>query len=161
MTLIKAVIFDYGLTLSSAHYFNLPHPRIPQWHEWSIPLADFNGVDLTSVANLHIGFGVPGSTEPAGGHGIVLFDDIQLGSYVEECRSDFANDFWNAFRELVGLANMFRNISPYRDNAPEYNGPIPPGKECLDVSGPDGVPDGQLSFYDISTLASQMASEMQ
>ena len=33
MVFIEAVIFDYGFTLSSAHYFNVPHPRIPQWSE--------------------------------------------------------------------------------------------------------------------------------
>ena len=30
---IDAVIFDYGFTFSSEHYFNVPHPRIPQWHD--------------------------------------------------------------------------------------------------------------------------------
>ena len=33
MTTIDAVIFDYGFTISSEHYFNVPHPRIPRWHE--------------------------------------------------------------------------------------------------------------------------------
>ena len=33
MTAIDAVIFDYGFTMSSEYYFNIPHPRIPQWHE--------------------------------------------------------------------------------------------------------------------------------
>ena len=33
MTMIDAVIFDYGFTMSSEFYFNIPHPRIPQWRE--------------------------------------------------------------------------------------------------------------------------------
>lgn len=33
MIAIDAVIFDYGFTFSSQHYFNVPHPQIPQWHE--------------------------------------------------------------------------------------------------------------------------------
>jgi len=33
MISIDAVIFDYGFTISSEHYFNVPHPRIFRWHE--------------------------------------------------------------------------------------------------------------------------------
>lgn len=28
----RAVIFDYGFTVSSEYYFNVPHPRIPDWN---------------------------------------------------------------------------------------------------------------------------------
>jgi FMN phosphatase YigB (HAD superfamily) len=33
LTTIDAVIFDYGFTISSEYYFNVPHPRIPRWRE--------------------------------------------------------------------------------------------------------------------------------
>jgi len=33
MTKIRAVIFDYGFTISAEYYFNVPHPRIPKWRE--------------------------------------------------------------------------------------------------------------------------------
>jgi FMN phosphatase YigB (HAD superfamily) len=33
MTMRRAVIFDYGFTISSEYYFNVPHPRIPEWNE--------------------------------------------------------------------------------------------------------------------------------
>ena len=29
---LRAVIFDYGFTISSEHYFNVPHPQIPDWN---------------------------------------------------------------------------------------------------------------------------------
>jgi hypothetical protein len=48
-----------------------------EWTEWNIVLADFNGVNLTTVTSLFIGFGTRGSGTP-GGDGIVYFDDIRL-----------------------------------------------------------------------------------
>jgi hypothetical protein len=33
MANIDAVIFDYGFTLSSEHYFNVKHPGIPNWFD--------------------------------------------------------------------------------------------------------------------------------
>jgi len=30
---VKAVIFDYGLTIGCEYYFNKPHPKIPNWNE--------------------------------------------------------------------------------------------------------------------------------
>ena len=31
--IIDAVVFDYGFTISSEYYFNIPHPRVPQWRK--------------------------------------------------------------------------------------------------------------------------------
>ncbi|MHC4646588.1 MAG: LamG domain-containing protein [Planctomycetota bacterium] len=57
---------------------------IAQWHQWEIPLSAFadNGVTLTNVAKVRIGFG--DRTAPVvGGSGIVFFDDIRL--YLPKC----------------------------------------------------------------------------
>jgi hypothetical protein len=50
------------------------------WTEWVIPLQSFadQGVDLTDVDKIMIGFGTRGSTTAPGGSGSVLFDDIRL-----------------------------------------------------------------------------------
>jgi hypothetical protein len=51
--------------------------KIAGWNEWVINLADFAGVNLSSVGSITIGIGtknVPG----AGGTGTMYFDDVRL-----------------------------------------------------------------------------------
>jgi hypothetical protein len=50
------------------------------WTEWVIRLQRFadQGVDLTDVDKIMIGFGTRGNTTAVGGSGSVLFDDIRL-----------------------------------------------------------------------------------
>ena len=52
----------------------------PKWTEWVIDLSRFadQGVDLTNVKSITIGFGTQGSPVAAGGAGQMYFDDIQL-----------------------------------------------------------------------------------
>ncbi len=50
---------------------------IDAWQEWSIPLADFAGVDLTAITSMTIGVGDPARTDP-GGSGLLFIDDIYL-----------------------------------------------------------------------------------
>lgn len=45
------------------------------WHQWTIDLKDFAGVNLSNVTQLSIGFERSGG---AGGSGLVYFDDIRL-----------------------------------------------------------------------------------
>ena len=49
------------------------------WTEWIIPLTDFadQGIDLTAVDKISLGFGDPGNVQ-AGGSGLVFFDSIRL-----------------------------------------------------------------------------------
>ncbi len=49
--------------------------NIDSWTEWSIPLADFAGVNAQAVATITVGIGDPAQ---AGGSGIMYFDDIRL-----------------------------------------------------------------------------------
>jgi hypothetical protein len=53
---------------------------IDTWTEWVIPLQAFadQGVDLTDVDRIAIGFGTRGNLTVPGGSGRVLFDDIRL-----------------------------------------------------------------------------------
>jgi hypothetical protein len=51
--------------------------EISRWTEWVIDLAAFQGVDLTNVNSITIGFGTKGSPA-AGGTGTMYFDDIRL-----------------------------------------------------------------------------------
>ena len=58
-------------------------PNVTQttaWTEWVIPLQDFasQGVNLTSVTSITIGFGTRGSAAVAGGKGLMYIDDIRL-----------------------------------------------------------------------------------
>ncbi|MHC4748776.1 MAG: LamG-like jellyroll fold domain-containing protein [Planctomycetota bacterium] len=54
------------------------------WHEWNIELKDFKdeGVDLTNVTKIALGFGDETSAIP-GGSGVVYFDNIRL--YPSRC----------------------------------------------------------------------------
>jgi len=53
---------------------------IDTWTEWIIPLQAFadQGVDLTDVDRIAIGFGTKGDTTKPGGSGTMYFDDIRL-----------------------------------------------------------------------------------
>ena len=53
--------------------------QIGRWTEWSIDLKKFTdqGVNLTNVDKLSIGFGDKNNLQP-GGSGVVYFDDIRL-----------------------------------------------------------------------------------
>ncbi len=57
-------------------YGDINDLRIEEWQEWNIPLTDFNGVDLTGVARIIIGFG--NEDDQAANDGVVYFEDIQL-----------------------------------------------------------------------------------
>ena len=54
--------------------------QIDTWTEWVIPLGSFvnQGVDLTNVDKIALGFGARGNLTVRGGSGRVLFDDIRL-----------------------------------------------------------------------------------
>ncbi|MGD2094745.1 MAG: discoidin domain-containing protein [Phycisphaerales bacterium] len=53
--------------------------QIDEWAEWNIDLQEFadQGIDLTNVTSLGIGFGDRDNPQP-GGAGLVFFDDIRL-----------------------------------------------------------------------------------
>jgi hypothetical protein len=51
--------------------------RVGQWWHWKIPLSEFAGVDLKSVAKLHVGVGDP-LVPAADGIGRVLFRNIRV-----------------------------------------------------------------------------------
>ena len=50
------------------------------WTEWIIPLQNFadQGIDLSDVNRIAIGFGTKNDTTTAGGSGTMYFDDIRL-----------------------------------------------------------------------------------
>ena len=56
------------------------------WTEWVIPLQEFaeQGVDLTDVDWIAIGFGIKDDMTTAGGSGTMYFDDIRLYRPAEE-----------------------------------------------------------------------------
>ncbi|MHC4538104.1 MAG: hypothetical protein ACYS6K_29610 [Planctomycetota bacterium] len=53
--------------------------RVAEWTEWNIDLQEFadQGINLTNVDKLSIGFGDKNNTLP-GGAGVMYFDDIRL-----------------------------------------------------------------------------------
>jgi len=54
--------------------------QIPVWTRWTIDLQEFadQGVDLTNVDSIGIGFGDKNNVQAGGGSGKMLFDDIAL-----------------------------------------------------------------------------------
>ena len=59
---------------------NILIAAVDVWTEWIIPLQSFadQGVDLTDVDKIMIGFGTKGNLTIPGGSGRMLFDDIRL-----------------------------------------------------------------------------------
>jgi len=59
---------------------NILIAAVDVWTQWVIPLQSFadQGVDLTDVDKIMIGFGTRGNTTIPGGSGRMLFDDIRL-----------------------------------------------------------------------------------
>ncbi|UCD53520.1 MAG: hypothetical protein JSW27_12870, partial [Phycisphaerales bacterium] len=51
---------------------------LPTWQEWRIPLSDFTGVNLSSVAKMYIGVG-DRNAPTAAGSGLVFVDDVGVG----------------------------------------------------------------------------------
>ena len=69
------------------------------WTEWNIPLTEFSsqGVVLTDVNDIRLGFGTRGNATTPGGSGTAYFDDIRL--YRGRCFPDIikpAGDFSNS-----------------------------------------------------------------
>jgi hypothetical protein len=54
--------------------------QIAEWTEWSIDLQEFanQGINLTNVDKLSIGFGDKNNPQAGGGAGTMYFDDIRL-----------------------------------------------------------------------------------
>jgi len=76
--------FYVALEDSAGNRKEAQHPNpaavtIDHWEQWTIPLADFTGVDPTTIKIMGIGVGDPASNQP-GGSGLVCIDDIELHS---------------------------------------------------------------------------------
>jgi hypothetical protein len=70
---------DGSGTTATVYHVDPDAALIGDWTEWNIPLTDFSdqGVGLTDVGMLAIGFGGADNPQP-GGSGLVYFDDIRL-----------------------------------------------------------------------------------
>jgi len=69
-----------ALNSSAVVYHDNPNAaQIDDWTEWTIDLQEFaaQGVNLTNVNTIAIGFGDKNNPQP-GGSGVVFFDDIRL-----------------------------------------------------------------------------------
>jgi regulation of enolase protein 1 (concanavalin A-like superfamily) len=68
---------------SAGHVQTLTYPdpaavQAIDWQKWTIPLSEFNGVNLASVKKMTIGVGDRNKPTP-GGKGVIYFDDIGFG----------------------------------------------------------------------------------
>ena len=72
-------VVDGSGTAATVYYDDPNASLISDWTEWNIPLTDFSdqGVVLTDVGKLAIGFGSSDNPQP-GGSGLVYLDDIRL-----------------------------------------------------------------------------------
>ena len=71
---------DASANAGVLYYPDVNDINVPIWKQWNIDLEDFNsqGVDLTNVSKVAIGFGTYGSSRDQGGTGRVYFDDFSL-----------------------------------------------------------------------------------
>ncbi|MFC1795015.1 hypothetical protein ACFL3Q_15680, partial [Planctomycetota bacterium] len=72
-------VVDGNGTAATVYYDDPNASLIRDWTQWNIPLTDFSdqGVVLTDVGKLAIGFGSADDPQP-GGSGLVFLDDIRL-----------------------------------------------------------------------------------
>jgi hypothetical protein len=87
---VKLVDSDTPVHAAKVTYNDMDDVREASWHEWSIPLTDFSGVNLRKVARIVIGFG---DETPAFKDGTVYFEDIRLSAskcVLSERDPDFA-----------------------------------------------------------------------
>jgi len=72
-------VTDGGGTAATVYYDDPNASLIKDWTQWNIPLTNFSdqGVALTDVGKLAIGFGGADNPQP-GGSGLVFIDDIRL-----------------------------------------------------------------------------------
>ena len=72
-------VVDGSGTAATVYYDDPNASLIRDWTQWNIPLTAFSdqGVVLTDVAKLVIGFGGADNPQP-GGSGLVFFDSIRL-----------------------------------------------------------------------------------
>jgi hypothetical protein len=70
---------DGSGTAATVYHAEPDASLINTWTEWNIPLTDFSGqgVVLTDISRLAIGFGGANNPQP-GGSGLMYFDDIRL-----------------------------------------------------------------------------------
>jgi hypothetical protein len=70
---------DGSGTTATVYHADPSASQIGDWTEWNIPLTDLSnqGVVLTDISKLVIGFGDNSNQQP-GGSGLVYFDDIRL-----------------------------------------------------------------------------------
>jgi len=67
----------------AGHLATVVHPdetvlTTDAWQEWTIPLGDLGGIDLTSVQMVYLGVG-DRDNPAAGGSGLIFIDDVQFG----------------------------------------------------------------------------------
>jgi hypothetical protein len=90
--------------------------KVAEWHQWYMPLQDFNDLQLEAVERIHIGFGSSENWSTPGGYGRVFFDDIQLhwpacsafpaGDVNLDCKVDFKDV------AIVGQTWLQCNLDP-------------------------------------------------
>ncbi|MCP4614680.1 MAG: LamG domain-containing protein [Planctomycetes bacterium] len=70
---------DGSGTAATVYHANPDATLINTWTQWNVPLTDLSnqGIALTDVSKLAIGFGSADNPQP-GGSGLVFFDDIRL-----------------------------------------------------------------------------------
>jgi len=99
-------------TSATANHEDPNATLISAWTEWNIDLKDFSdqGVDLTDVNSITIGFGDPVSSQP-GGSGKMFIDDISLyqprylPDKVTPLKADFTGDGVVDIKDLQILIN--------------------------------------------------------
>jgi len=118
-----------------------------EWQEWNIALSDFNGVILTDVSKICIGFGIRGNPNPGGtpgGSGAVYFDNIRL--HMPRCVSsilkpvaDLSNNCVVDFADVEIMAQDWLQTDSLPVEAPD---PAPVGHWELDGSADDSSANG-------------------
>ena len=74
---VYVALEDSSGAVAAVAHANPEATRIDQWRDWTIPLSEFAGVDLTAAAKLYIGVGDVANPMP-GGSGSIRVDDIRV-----------------------------------------------------------------------------------
>jgi len=126
---------------------------IDTWTQWIIPLQAFavQGLSLTDVDRLAIGFGTKGDTTKAGGSGTMYFDDIRLYR-PEPAEEPVSVTIENFSFELPGTEKQlgFENVSGWNTDGPPADSGVETGYTPTDGDWTAYLMSGDPSVWQLT-----------
>ena len=95
---------DDGSSYVQVEYSPISDIQEEEWHEWNIPISDYNALVLTSIDTIYIGFGDRTGSGPQGNNGKLYIDDVRL--YPPRCVPDLGPTYDWSGNCIVDLSDI-------------------------------------------------------